>query len=58
MKSYSKSLIVLLAPCIAFNVMAAADKQTVQKGVAANNELPILKAQATAPAMPPMAHRG
>ena len=55
MKSYSKSLIVLLAPCIAFNVMAAADKQTVQKGVAANNELPILTAQATAPAMPPMA---
>ncbi len=55
MKSYSKSLIVLLAACIAFNVMAAADKQTVQKGVAANNELPILTAQATAPAMPPMA---
>ena len=55
MKSYSKSLIVLLAPCIAFNVMAAADKQTVQKGVAANIELPILTAQATAPAMPPMA---
>ena len=33
MKSYSKSLIVLLASCIALNVMAAADKQTVQKGV-------------------------
>ena len=55
MKSNSKSLIVLLAPCIAFNVMAAADKQTVQKGVTVNNELSVVTAQATVPAMPPMA---
>ncbi len=55
MKSYSKSLIVLLASCIALNVMAAADKQTVQKGVSVKNELSVVTAQATVPAMPPMA---
>ena len=55
MKSYSKSLIVLLASCISLNVMAAADKQTVQKGVTVKSDLSVVTAQATVPAMPPMA---